>query len=234
MAAITRRIGRRRTTLSAVDVTLTQPGLLAGERLKAIFRPFLGVADRFEHLTLPCQTVATDIDTGERVDIASGRLEDAFRASASVPVLWAPVRRDGRTLVDGSLIDPVPSDLAYEMGADVCIAVNVIPTLRAGVETGLTRASRVANSLNPFSYLSQSREMPNILDVGMNALQIVAYELGSFKARDADLLLNVDLSDHTWIDFHHAEELLNRGVQTVERALPRIREAIAVRPALPA
>jgi predicted acylesterase/phospholipase RssA len=101
------------------------------------------------------------------------------------------------------------------------------------VETVLTRASRWANALNPFSHLSDTREMPNILDVGMNALQIVAYELGSFKARDADVLLNVDLSDYTWIDFHRAEELVERGVQTVERALPAIREAVAVRPVVP-
>jgi NTE family protein len=233
MLAITRRIGHWRTTLSVVDPTVTRPGLLAGERLKAIFRPFLGAAETFEDLVLPCQTVATDIETGQRVDIASGPLIDAFRASGSVPMLWSPVREDGRTLVDGAIIDPVPSDLAYEIGADVCIAVNVVPTLRPGVETVLTRASRWANALNPFSHLSDTREMPNILDVGMNALQIVAYELGSFKARDADVLLNVDASDYTWVDFHRAEGLVERGVETVERSLPAIREAVGVRPVLP-
>jgi NTE family protein len=227
MIAIARRIGNRRTTLSVLDPTVTRPGLLAGNRLKAIFSPFFGSVQTFEQLRLPCQTVAADIETGDRVCLDDGRLEDAFRASASVPMLWSPVRRGGRTLVDGSMVDPVPSDVAYELGADVCIAVNVIPTLEPGMETVLSRASRWAGSLNPFSYLRGSPEMPNIFDVGMNALQIVAFQLGSLKARDADVLLNIDLAGFTWIEFYRAEEIIERGAAATEAMLPAIRDALA-------
>ena len=229
MITIARRIGNKRTTLSVLDVTVTRPGLLAGNRLKAIFSPFFGSVQTFDQLKLPCQTVAADIETGERVCLDRGRLEDAFRASASVPMLWSPVRHGGRTLVDGSMVDPVPSDVAYELGADVCIAVNVIPTLEPGVETVLSRASRWAGALNPFTYLAGSREMPNIFDVGMNALQIVAFQLGSIKARNADVLLNIDLADFTWIEFYRAEEIIERGAAATEAMLPAIRDALATR-----
>jgi NTE family protein len=229
MVAIARRIGNKRTTLSALDLTVTRPGLLAGNRLKAIFGPFFGSVQTFEQLTLPCQTVATDIETGERVCLDEGRLDDAFRASCSVPMLWAPVRRDGRTLVDGAIVDPVPSDVAYELGADVCIAVNVVPTPKPGVDTVFSQASRWANSLNPFSYLTESRQMPNILDIGMNSLQMLQFELGSFKARDADVLLNIDLSDFTWIEFYRAEEIIDRSAAATEKMVALAREALAGR-----
>jgi NTE family protein len=232
MLRIASRIANKRTTLSALDFTITRPGLLAGNRLKAIFMPAAGSTETFEQLTRPCRTVATDIESGERVCIGSGRIEDAFRASSSVPVLWSPVRRDGRTLVDGAVVDPVPADVVQEMGGDVCIAVNVVPTVKKGVTTVLSRATRVVNSLNPFSYLNESRKMPNIFDVGMNSLQLLQYELGNFKALEADVRVNIDASDFTWIEFYRAEELIERGAAAAEAAVPEIKEALARRDAV--
>jgi NTE family protein len=142
-------------------------------------------------------------------------------------MLWAPVRRDGRTLVDGAIVDPVPAGVVRELGADTCVAVNVVPTLKRGVTTVLSRASRAVNSLNPFSYLTESREMPNVFDVGMNSLQMLQYELGNYRALTADVQINVDLSDFTWIEFYRADELIERGAEAAERVVPEIKEALA-------
>lgn len=229
MEAIATRIGNKRTTLSALDFTFTRPGLLAGERLKAIFSPALGATERFEHLALPCRTVATDIESGERIAIGTGRLEDAFRASCSVPMLWAPVRRDGRTLVDGAIVDPVPAAVAREMGADLCIAVNVVPTVQKGVTTVLSRASRAINLLNAFSYFNDSRTMPNIFDVGMNSLQLLQYELGNYRALAGDVRLNVDLSRYTWIEFYRAAEMIERGAEAAESIVPELKQLLSDR-----
>src|SRR5262249_40581248 len=128
MIEIAERIGTRRTTLSALDFTLTRPGLLAGNRLIEIFMPFIAGAD-FRDLVLPCRTVATDIESGECVTLDDGPLDMAFRASCSVPVLWAPVRHRGRVLVDGGIVNPVPADTVQAMGADLVIAVNAVPPL---------------------------------------------------------------------------------------------------------
>jgi NTE family protein len=76
---------------------------------------------------IPCRTVATDIEDGTRVTIASGALDDAIRSSASVPLVWSPVKYGDRILVDGAINDPVPAEVVREMGADICIAVNVVP-----------------------------------------------------------------------------------------------------------
>ena len=55
---------------------------------------------------VPCRTLATDIETGEQVLIGSGRLDMAFRASSSVPMVLAPVHHQGRVLVDGAVVNP--------------------------------------------------------------------------------------------------------------------------------
>ena len=83
------------------------------------------------------------------MSIGDGRLDAAFRASCSAPVLWVPVRRGDRILVDGGLVDPVPAGVVREMGADLCIAVNAVPPLQKGVTNALTRLWRRVNALNP-------------------------------------------------------------------------------------
>jgi NTE family protein len=229
MLDIARRLGNVRTTLSALDFTLTRGGLLAGNRLVNIFGPLTGDRQTFEDLVFPCQVVATDIRSGDRVTIGSGRLDTAFRASCSVPMLWAPVHRDGRVLVDGGVIDPVPAQLVSEMGGDFCIAVNVVPALKEGIETVLSMMYRRVGQLNPLNYMRDRRDLPNLFDIVMNSIQTLEHELGNFKAISADVRINPDLSRHTWVEFYRAEEIIERGMEATDRALPLIRRALAER-----
>ena len=229
MLKISARIGNKPTTLSALDFTLIGPGLLAGNRVVAIFEPFLGPIERFDQLRFPCQVVAADIETGERVSIGDGSLIEGCRASCSVPLLWVPVRHRGRVLVDGALVNPVPAEVVREMGADLCIAVNAVPAPEKGVTNALTRMWRRVNVLNPLSYLGEGRHLPNTMDVFMNTLQILQHELGKFKAISADVTITPNLNEFTWVEFYKTEGLIERGAEAAERALPQIKRLLAER-----
>ncbi|HEV8132788.1 MAG TPA: patatin-like phospholipase family protein [Acidobacteriota bacterium] len=226
MIAIARRLGKLKNILKPIDLTLTKPGILGGRRMIGIFSPLLKGKVTFEDLVLPCRTIATDIETGERIAIGTGRLDEAFRASSSVPMVFAPFKKGERALVDGGVADPCPAGVVHEMGADLCIAVNVVPPLKRGVENVVSRLYRRINRLNPLSYLGGSADLPNLFDIVMNAMQILQYELGNFKAITADVLINPDLSDFTWIEYYRAEELIRRGAEAAERVLPAIQKAI--------
>jgi NTE family protein len=76
-------------------------------------------------LAVAFRAVATDLRTGELVEMADEPLALALRASLSVPGLFPPISRDGRLLVDGGLVRNVPVDLARALGAQVLIVVNV-------------------------------------------------------------------------------------------------------------
>jgi NTE family protein len=233
MLEISRSIANVSTTLSALDFTLAKPGLLAGQRIIDIFAPLLGV-ETFEELTLPCQVVATDIRGGRSIHIKSGRLDTAFRASSSVPMLWSPVERDGHVLVDGAVLDPVPAELVCSMGADICIAVNAVPRIKEGVETILSRVYRQANRFNPLRLFQRGEDLPSSFDAVMNSIQLLQHELGEFKAISADVRINPDLSAYTWIEFYRALELIERGEEAAEQALPEIRRVLAEHAAAPA
>ena len=227
MIAMAHELGVKKNFLFASDPTFfTKPGLIAGQRFVTMMRPYLRGKESFEQLLLPCRTVATDIETGERVALMSGRLETAFRASSSVPMVMAPIKDGERVLVDGGVADPVPAEVAVDMGADITVAVNVVPRMKRGVETAVSSFIRKLNYFNPLTYIGEAQDMPNLFDIVMNSMQILQYELGNFKAISADVLINPDLSDFTWIEYYRAGELIARGGEAAERALPAIDKAI--------
>ena len=101
--------------------------------------------------------------------------------------------------------------------------------MKRGVETAISSFIRRVNVFNPLSYLADSQNMPNLFDIVMNSMQILQYELGNFKAISADVLINPDLSDFTWIEYYRADELIARGEEAAQRALPAILKALESR-----
>lgn len=110
---------------SYLDVVFPKSGLLNGsKRLQELFSIHTDIQN-FEELDIPLVMVATDLDRGEKVALQSGSIIEALRATMSYPGLFAPVLRNGRWLVDGGLVDPVPVGLARAMGASIVIAVDL-------------------------------------------------------------------------------------------------------------
>ena len=99
-------------------------GMVKGEKLFGFFREHHANPD-IETLDKKLVTVATDMQSGREVWITEGKMLDAARASCALPGLFSPVKRQGRWMLDGGLVNPVPVSAARAMGADVVIAVNL-------------------------------------------------------------------------------------------------------------
>ncbi|MBI3715750.1 MAG: patatin-like phospholipase family protein [Betaproteobacteria bacterium] len=106
------------------DLAWSGKGLMQHTKLQTMIDAAVGNR-KLEQLPIPFAAVATDVATGERVVLRKGPAGMAVSASCSIPVLFAPVRIDGRDLVDGGLTEPVPVIAAREMGADLIIGVDV-------------------------------------------------------------------------------------------------------------
>ena len=110
--------------LRLVDWTFSGGGLIKGERIIGTLRGMIGDV-MIEELPLAFTAVATDLDRGREVWLGRGDLFDAIRASIAVPTVFRPHHLDGRRMVDGALLNPVPVTPLIGVGADYLLAVSV-------------------------------------------------------------------------------------------------------------
>jgi NTE family protein len=186
-------------------VRLPRAGLLPGEGLERFLERLLP-ARRFADLRLPFVAVATDLATGERVDLAAGDLVPAVLASCSVPILLEPVALGGRLLVDGGISSQLPvRALRERLGATAAVAVDVNV---GGLE-------------------------PPRFDTAVHVALHLAMLWTADRTRDeaplADVLVGVDARGIALHDLSQGEELLRRGRDAALAVLPALR-ALAGRP----
>jgi len=105
--AIARLLDARIGKLTDLVRGLGNPVLIDGERLLDLFWPE-AVPDRFEELAIPFVATATDYHLHAEVTLSRGPLTPAVAASLAIPGLVRPVMVDGRVLIDGAAIDPLP------------------------------------------------------------------------------------------------------------------------------
>jgi len=157
--------------VSYLDLS-TRGGLLKARRFFEFFEPDFSDA-MIEDLPRPFAAVGTDLATGQEVWMREGRLLDALRATIALPGLVTPARWQGRWLVDGGLVNPVPISLARALGADYVIAVDLNTTL-------LGRRLRPAS---PGSPRNESRAEPDESN-GQAATLLAAVEKKLLEATD--------------------------------------------------
>ncbi|USX14808.1 patatin-like phospholipase family protein [Oxalobacteraceae bacterium OTU3CAMAD1] len=158
-------------------------------------------------LQLPFRSVASDLVTGELVELRDTPLFLAMRASLAVPGVFAPVRVNQRLLVDGGLVRNLPVDVAREMGADIIIAVNV------------------------GTPLAQEKELVSAVSVAQQMLQILTEQNVQRSLKDLrpdDILLAPDLGGIGFLDFGSYDRAMKEGEAAVRSMSDRL-----VRLALP-
>lgn len=123
----------RGQVLRLLDFVFGHPGLIKGERLMAALAEVVG-EHRIEDLPIPFTAVATDLASEREVWLTRGPLFDAIRASIAIPMVFTPHMVDGRQLIDGGLLAPVPITATRLHRSDLVIAVdvNARPSARFG------------------------------------------------------------------------------------------------------
>jgi NTE family protein len=99
-------------------------GLIEGSKLVDFFSQHFK-DEGIERLEKKFACVATDLSDGNEIWLREGKVIDAVRASIALPGLFTPIFREGRLLVDGGLVNPIPVSLCRAMGAEIVIAVDL-------------------------------------------------------------------------------------------------------------
>jgi NTE family protein len=172
-------------------------GLLAGPLITTLLEVLtlkVSSIQDFDHLPRRYRAVAADVSTGQKIVLASGRLADAMRASATIPFLFTPFMLDGRPLVDGGVVDRMPTDVARELGADIVIAVDVRENM-----------ARSAGEL---------RTMVDVLGQVSNLL--VNQDIEAHRAL-ADVVITPDMSGFRRLYFAGAVKIIQRGEEEARK-----------------
>jgi NTE family protein len=208
-------------------------GLIKGERINEVFREQF-VESEFSDLPIPLAAVATDLHTGQEVWLREGKVADAVAASIAVPGLFRPVRQDGRFLVDGSVVNPIPVSLCRAMGADIVLAVDLGSDLvgryaRDNDRTG-SFMSRVFPRYNPTSDRHAEPEVapPSLIETLVGSINIMQLRIARSRlaGEPPDVLLAPRLGHLGLLDYHRADVAIAEGRDEVARMLPVIRNVI--------
>lgn len=108
-------------------------GLFETKKVRHVLEHYIGDVD-FEDLRIPFHCVAVDMLTQRLVEFSEGSVLDAIIASSSIPSIFCPLEKDGMRLVDGCVLERVPTAQVKNMGADVVIAVDVLGQLNCKEE----------------------------------------------------------------------------------------------------
>jgi len=233
-----------------IDPTLPTSGLIDGKRVATFFEELLPVTT-FEELRIPLAVTATDVETGEALVIRKGNLLEGLRAAVAFPGIFTPVAFGERFLVDGGLINPVPVDVAHQMGAAKVIGVCAIPrvqkqskeTFLPAAEKPPDKTGRLRNLFTASNMEKLLRELwkpensgrapvsernhkpPNIFTICARSVAIMENRINALQLErmQADVLIWPDFNDLTMLEFHRAIEAIDAGEKAARKALPQIR-----------
>jgi len=228
-------------------------GLIRGRKLFDFFQRHFP-APPIEDLSCTYGAVATDLTSGREIWLRHGPLLEAVRASVALPGLFTPVQYQGRWLVDGGLVNPVPVSVCRALGADVVVAVDVNSDLleRREIKPASGEAAEPAPHEHPLDaqighaaggwhrwlggrarrlkrrLFEDTEEGPSLLDVMARSVHIMQVRITrSRMAGDPpEVLLSPRLGNIGLLEFHRGGEALDAGRRCAEDAAETIERVL--------
>jgi len=222
-----------------LDVGL-RGGLIKGNRLLELFHGEF-VSCQFSELPVRFAAVATDLASGQEVWLREGKVSEAIRASCTVPGLFRPVLHEGRYLIDGGIVNPVPVSLCRAMGAEVVIAVDLCSDMvgrfareSPGTSTQPDRPALIRALLPRHSHHlrdGSDREVPpqpSMIEALLGAVDVMQVRIARSRlaGEPPDVLLSPRLAHLGLFEYDRAALAIAEGRQAVTRMLPAIRHAL--------
>jgi len=197
------------------DINLPpRAGLIKGRRARDLIEGWLE-GRHFSDLEIPLYVVATDLATGQEVVFDSGPVSDAVRASISIPGVADPWYYGGRYLVDGVVVNPIPTSVLHKRNAKIIIGSSVV---RTADDPSQPTLNGMPHFLEIISRITSSMETERIK--------------AQFPLVDVMIHPSVFFVDHS-LDFDQAEELIALGEEAARQELATTEMKLAAARVLP-
>jgi len=215
----------RRKMMELTDFSLSINHIVKGDKIIDAMKEIVpDVA--IESLPIPYCAVSTDWEHGEEVVFREGSLFDAIRASISLPTFFDPVRRDGRVLIDGGVVNPLPLNRVARHEGDMLVGVDVSghdyeaqsqlqQLAKAKRKNDTSLGGMILNKLIPdnleFNYITLLSRTSSIM-IRQNS-QLMA------QLMKPDMLIDIQMGKYGSFDYDKSEKLITLGRNKARKVL---------------
>lgn len=223
--------------VSLMDFNWGKGGLIKGDKVMNRLSHILGDL-RIEDLSIPYTAVAADISNEKEVWLQRGSLTQAIRASISLPLYLMPIELNGRILIDGGVLNPVPIAPTFADHSDITLAVNLAGELSHKIEDfeiNQVDISEQEQDLDmPFhrkvsDYFGSLTEKASRIDLGMYDIANQAFDaMQSTIARQKlaayppDITVEIARDACGTFEFERTAEMIDLGYERAGHALKHL------------
>ncbi len=237
----------RRKIFGYLDFRVRSAGLIGGARLTALMAEYFA-EHKLEDLPCPFVAVAADMVTGHEIWLKEGSFIDTIRASFAMPGVFPPVDLNGRRMLDGALVNPVPVSPCLALGARVTIAIDLNGDMIGKAAKPGQNYHTVAgfDVFNPHDVTQEEQGLfsggfaqrmfrrdpnnPSLFGVMVSSLNILQDRLtrSRLAGDPPDVHVKPRIGHIGLLEFERAKELIKEGEEAVDRKLPELQAAIEV------
>jgi NTE family protein len=201
------------------NLSLSKTGIVNWRRVEEELKKFL--KDKtFNDCRIRLCCVAANLITGKKVVLSKGRLLDAVKASIAIPAFFSPVCMGDYILIDGGVIEPLPTDSLKRMGGVDFIIASSIKN-----ENTRDKLQDLKNNTIPGRKNKNRLSIRNVLDISLSIMQ---REMTRCYLDIADIVIEPEVGDFGFFDLTHGGAIIRRGVEAARSKIPEIRKKLGL------
>ncbi|MFH0754254.1 MAG: patatin-like phospholipase family protein [Candidatus Omnitrophota bacterium] len=225
----------RSNLIKLIDLVFPLSGLISGKAVMSWLHGKFGKRT-FRDTKIPLKVVAYDLVHRRDVILEEGTLVDAIRKSISIPGVFQPIISGDQIIIDGGVMNPLPTNVLVTCDVKKIIAVNVLQTPEDVIKSyeiaqvAINHSLQVSFVKEPLKYISNriklwvnKRFFPNISDIIVRTLEASESVIAQQSGRAADIVIHPDLTGLSWFELYQAEELIKRGESAARLQIDKLR-----------
>jgi predicted acylesterase/phospholipase RssA/CRP-like cAMP-binding protein len=221
-------VAKNRAAIShRFDYTFPITALMAGAEMTEVVQEMFGDA-QLEDMWIPCFCITTNLSRATMMVHDRGPAWKYTRATTSLPGVLPPVIVDGEMLLDGGLLNNLPTDVMRERGdcgvviaCDVASAIGAVRGHNPPYESSISGWKVLWRRLNPFS---TPLKVPTIGQI-MTRVAVINDAQRVQTARElADFYLRLDLRRYGILEFGALEQIVAAGYQAAQQTVATWRD----------
>jgi len=235
---------KRRNIIRLLDVSFNKKSIFKGEKIIEVLNQMIG-DHNIEDLPIGFTAVATDLIKQKEVWLSRGPLFDAIAASIAVPMIFSPFELNGRILVDGGIINPIPiaPTLKDDTHLTIAVALNGLPEAQNSVkdielnENNDERKNKYQVAIEKFidgllpKNINSNKEEESLFNLVIQSMDTMRNTLARFKlsANPPDIIIEIPRNLCSWFEFDRAEELIEFGYARANETLKKFDQTLEKR-----